>query len=161
MEPVGELADALPDGSHQDFLKGRPRPADDTHMTDIDVSMRHVIDHVVDHVPGVLGVLVGSVDGRVLASRITRNTGFDTASIAAMSAAVLGLSNRLVQLTGDAPASFSHQRSNDGQVFVFGISTIAVLTVLTDSTAAPAQIQLVGQDVGRGLERMFRSAANA
>ncbi len=161
MVPAGELADLSPDGSHQDFLKAHPRPADDTHMTDIDVSMRHVIDNVVDHVPGVLGVLVGSADGRVLASRITRNTGFDAASIAAMSAAVLGLSNRLVQLTGDAPASFSHQRSNDGQVFVFGISTVAVLTVLTDSTAAPTQIQLVGQDVGRGLERMFRGAANA
>ena len=161
MEPMGEASGQPVDGTHQESLKGHPRPADDTHMTHVDVSMRHLIDHVVDQVPGVFGALVGSADGRVLASRITRNTGFDAASIAAMSAAVLGLSNRLVQLTGEAPASFSHQRSNDGQVFVFGISTVAVLTVLTDSTAVPTQIQMVGQDVGRSLERMFRSAANA
>ena len=77
-----------------------------------------------------------------------------------MSAAVLGLSNRLVQLMGTAPASFSHQRSSDGQVFVFGISNVAVLTVLADSSAHPVQIQSVGREIGLGLERLFRTHLN-
>jgi hypothetical protein len=153
--PIGE-----PSHQGQDFLKPVALDADDNGMTEIDASMHDVIDHVVDRVPGVLGALVSSADGLVLASRITRQTALDAAAIAAMSAAVLGLSNRLVQLMGDSPASFAHQRSADGQVFVFGISKVAVLTVLADATAHPAQIQSVGREIGLGLERLFRRTAS-
>ena len=153
--PVSERGDEI-----QDSLKPPVRSAENSRMTEIDASMHQLIDHVVDHVPGVFGALVSSADGLVLASRITHNTGMDSAAIAAMSAALLGLSNRLVQLTGAAPASFSHQRSTDGQVFVFGISKMAVLTVLADPTAQPAQIQSVGREIGLGLERLFRGTAN-
>jgi predicted regulator of Ras-like GTPase activity (Roadblock/LC7/MglB family) len=144
----------------QGFLKAEDRPADTSRMSDVEISMHHLLDHVVDRVPGVLGALVSSADGHVLASRLTHVTGLDPAAIAAMSAAVLGLSNRLVQLTGTSPASFSHQCSTDGQVFVFGISHVAVLTVLTDPTADATRIKLVGREVGRGLERLFRGTAN-
>ena len=153
--PTGE-----PSQKGQDFLKPVELDADDNGMTAIDASMHHVIDHVVDRVPGVTGALVSSADGLVLASRITRETALDAAAIAAMSAALLGLSNRLVQLMGDAPASFAHQRSDDGQVFVFGISKVAVLTVLADPSAHPAQIQIVGREIGLGLERLFRDTAS-
>ncbi len=154
-EPMDDLS-----GKGQDFLKTRWSTADNKRMTEIDASMHQLIDHVVDRVPGVLGALVSSADGLVLASRVTHSTGLDAAAIAAMSAAVLGLSNRLVQLMGAAPASFSHQRSTDGQVFVFGISKVAVLTVLADPTAEPAQIQSVGREIGIGLARLFRGTAN-
>jgi len=144
-----------PGSKGQDSLKVSGPTADDERATEIDASMHRLIDHVVDHVPGVLGALVSSVDGLVLASRVTHSTGHDAAAMAAMSAAVLGLSNRLVQLMGAAPTSFSHQCSTDGQVFVFGISTVAVLTVLADPTAQPAQIQSVGREIGLGLEHLF------
>lgn len=144
----------------QDSLKPVEDAADENHMTELDASMHRLIGHVVDHVPGVLGALVSSTDGLVVASRVTHRTALDASAIAAMSAAVLGLSNRLVQLMGAAPASFSHQRSSDGQVFVFGISKMAVLTVLADTTAQPAQIQSVGREIGLGLERLFRSTAD-
>lgn len=129
-------------------------------MSELDASMHRLIGHVVDQVPGVLGAQVSSTDGLVVASRLTHDVGLDASAIAAMSAAVLGLSNRLVQLMGAAPASFSHQRSSDGQVFVFGISKMAVLTVLTDTTAQPAQIHSVGREIGLGLERLFRATAD-
>lgn len=162
--PTGEPVD-VPSGElgrpqFQDSLKNDRSETDNTSVTDIDTSMHQLIDHVVDQVPGVLGVLVSSADGLVIASRITHSTGLDAPAIAAMSAAVLGLSNRLVQLMGSTPTSFSYQRSADGQVFVFGISSVAVLTVLADPTAAPVQIQRVGREIGLGLERLFRGAAN-
>lgn len=158
-EPPGRVSE--PDTSQdQGSLKAGDRSADTSHVTDIEISMRHLLDHVVDRVPGVLGALVSSADGHVLASRLTHVTGLDPAAIAAMSAAALGLSNRLVQLTGASPASFSHQCSTDGQVFVFGISHVAVLTVLTDRAADATQLKQVGREVGRGLERLFRGTAH-
>ena len=145
-DPTGEL--------------GRPQAhSSDDRMTDIDTSMHQLIAQAVDQVPGVLGVIVSSADGLVIASRIDRTTGLDASAIAAMSAAVLGLSNRLVQLMGPSPTSFSYHRSADGQVFVFGISKVAVLTVLADSTVAPVQIQRVGREIGHGLEELFGGTA--
>jgi len=136
------------------------RAADEPRVSAIGTSMRDLIDEVVDHVSGVTGALVSSADGLVMAARVPHDTGLDAAAIAAMSAAVLGLSNRLVQLMGPAPSSFSHQRSSDGQVFVFGISSRAVLTVLADLTADPARVEDVSREVGLGLERLFRNTTN-
>ena len=155
-EPVDDPTGELGRPPIQDSLKHDHGASDNNRVTDIDASMTQLVDHVVDQVPGVLGVLVSSADGLVITSRITHNTGLDAPAIAAMSAAVLGLSNRLVQLMGSAPTSFSYQRSADGQVFVFGISKVAVLTVLADPSAAPVQVQRVGREIGRGLERLFR-----
>ncbi len=159
-EPVDDPTGEVGRPQIQDSLKHEEPATDNTRMTDIDTSMHELLDHVVDQVPGVLGALVSSADGLVIASKITHSTGLDAPAIAAMSAAVLGLSNRLVQLMGSSPTSFSYQRSADGQVFVFGVSKVAVLTVLADPTAAPVQIQRVGREIGQGLERLFRGTAN-
>jgi predicted regulator of Ras-like GTPase activity (Roadblock/LC7/MglB family) len=140
-------------------LKPPTGVADDSHVTEIEASLHQLLDQLLRRVPGVSGGLVASVDGLVLAAELPPGTGFDPASIAAMSAATLALSNRLVQVTGSAPITWSHQRSNDGQVFVFGISHVAVLTVLAEPAASPSMIQYVGTDAGRGIERLFRGAA--
>lgn len=123
--------------------------------------MQRLIDHVVDHVPGVDGALVSSTDGFVLATRLPENDEIDPPAVAAMSAAVLGLADRLVQLTGESSATLSHHRSDDGQVFVFAISGVAVFTVLTDESADPEQIRLVGRELTIGLQRLFRSTNDA
>ncbi len=119
--------------------------------------MRQIIGELVDRVPAVTGALVSSADGFALASRIPNGDGVEVAAVAAMSAAAIGLANNLVGLTGDAPADHCHQRSVDGQVFVFRIAHIAVLTVLTDAHADGEQIRLIGTEVAKGLQRLFRS----
>lgn len=123
--------------------------------------MRRLIDHVVDEVPGVDGALVSSADGFVLAARLPPAAASDASAVAAMSAASLGLSNRLVELTGPAATTMSHHRSSDGQVFVFEIARVAVLTVLTDETADATQIRRIGDEIRSGLERVLRNTAPA
>lgn len=121
--------------------------------------MRHLIDHVVDHVPGVLGALVSSADGFVLASRLPDPEHVDPPAVAAMSAAALGLADRLVRLTGESAASVSHHRSAHGQVFVFSVAGMAVFTVLADDSADPEQIRMVGHELTTGLQRIFQGTA--
>jgi predicted regulator of Ras-like GTPase activity (Roadblock/LC7/MglB family) len=128
--------------------------------TEIDTSMQHLVDHLVDEVPGVTGALVSSADGFVLASRLPDDTGSDPAAIAAMSAATLGLAHRLVQLTGQRPATNSTHRSPDGQVTVFAVAHVAVLTVLATAEADTDLLLLVGREVSGGLQRLFRGTAD-
>jgi predicted regulator of Ras-like GTPase activity (Roadblock/LC7/MglB family) len=135
--------------------------AERSDVTDIDASMRHLVDHLVDRVPGVIGALVSSADGFVLASRLPEGPELDPPAVAAMSAAALGLSNRLVQLTGDAPSFMSRHSSTEGQAFVFSIATgVAVLTVLTTTEADPDQLQQVGREIDLGLQRLFRGVSS-
>jgi predicted regulator of Ras-like GTPase activity (Roadblock/LC7/MglB family) len=128
-------------------------------VDELDASMRVLIDHLVDQVPGVVGAVVSSTDGFVLADRLPDGVPSDANAVAAMSAAVLGLANRLVQLTGPASVSISHQRSPDGQVFVFGVAHVAVLTVLAAATADARQIGQVGREIGLGLQHLFSGTA--
>ena len=128
-------------------------------MNEIDTSMRQLIDPVVDGIPGVSGALVSSKDGFVLAARLPADA--DASSIAAMSAAALALASRLVQVAGDAPATISHHRSVDGQVFVFAIAHVAALTVVADATADADRIRLVGREIAQGLQHLFSAARGA
>ena len=129
-------------------------------MPDVEESMRNLVDHLVDRVPGVIGAQVSSADGLALMSRLPDSTEIDASALAAMSAATLGLANRLVQLTGSHLANVSIHRSNDGQVLVFGIAGAAALTILTEPTADLEQLQVVGRKVGVGLQRLLRGAAS-
>ena len=116
-----------------------------------DDSIRPVIDHLVDGVPGVRGVLVASVDGFVITSRLPADGEYDTSAIAAMSAATLGLANRLVKLGGEAPAETGVARSGDTQIWVFAVGASAALTVIADSSADAARIDRVGREISAGL----------
>lgn len=133
----------------------RRRPVDRSRLPGLVDSILRLVDRVVAELPGVSGAMVSSADGLVLASRVPRRLGLDPQTIAAMSAAALGLSNRLVQLTGPSPATFSHQRSDDGQVFVFGIAGLAVLTVLADPSADPVEVQCLGHETAVALDHLF------
>lgn len=121
--------------------------------------MQQVIAHVVDHVPGVLGALVSSADGFTLAACLPDDFDGDIASLGAMAAAALGLSTRLVQITGEAPATVSHHRSSDAQVFVIAIAHVAALTLVATADADAEQLVMVGREAGAGLQRLFRGAA--
>lgn len=130
-------------------------------MPAVEASMRNLVDHLVDQIPGVTGAQVSSADGFALASRLPLYSEIDPSALAAMSAATLGLANRLVQLAGPQPADVSIQRSGDGLVLVFGIGGAAALTILAEPTADLEQLQRVGGEVSVGLQRLFRGAASA
>ena len=78
-----------------------------------------------------------------------------------MSAAELGLANRLVGLTSEDTADFSMQRSAHACAFVFAVGSAAVLTVLADATADVGRIERVGREVSSGLRHAFEPAPPA
>lgn len=119
----------------------------------IEGSVQGVIDHVVDQVPGVLGAIVASADGFVIASRLPPGDAYDASSIAAMSAAALALATRLVQIAGSSPASTSIHRSQESQVCVFAVGTSAALTIIADAGADTQRIDRIGYEVCWGLTR--------
>lgn len=121
--------------------------------------MHQVLDHLVKHVPGVVGALVSSADGFVLAANLPDESDIDPAGLGAMSSAALALSNRLLQTVGDAPAAIGHHRSADGQVLILPIAHLAVLTMLTTVGADAEQLTAVGREATGGLQRLFRGAA--
>jgi predicted regulator of Ras-like GTPase activity (Roadblock/LC7/MglB family) len=123
--------------------------------TDMDAVIRQLVDYVVDGVPGVRGALIASADGFVLAARLPPESGIDSSAVAAMSAATLGLANRLVGLTGETPADFSMQRSAHSCVFVFAVGASAVLTVLADESADARRVERVGREVSSGIRHAF------
>jgi predicted regulator of Ras-like GTPase activity (Roadblock/LC7/MglB family) len=123
----------------------------------IEASMQGVIDHVVDGIPGVIGALIASTDGFVIASRLPQRDELDPSAIAAMSAASLALATRLVQLHGTAAAATAVLRSSQTQVCVFAVGTSAVLTILAESGADTERIDRVGYEVSWGLVRALDS----
>ena len=128
--------------------------------TEITHSMGRVIDHLVDQIPGVVGALVSSTDGFVLASHLPAESSTDTAGMGAMTSAAIALSNRLVGTVGESPATVCHHRSDDGQVLILPIAHLAVLTILATPDADAAQLTLVGREASAGLQRLFRGAAS-
>lgn len=127
--------------------------------TETQLSIQFLIDHVVDGIAGVLGALIASADGFVLASRLPAQVPLDPPAVAAMSAASLGLASRLVGLGGIAPAGVSVHRSAEAQVFVFAVGGAAVLTVIADHSADAALVERVGHEVCTGLARAFTFGA--
>jgi predicted regulator of Ras-like GTPase activity (Roadblock/LC7/MglB family) len=121
-------------------------------MSEIETPMQQVVDHVVDGVPGVLAAVIASTDGFVRASRVPDAPEYDPAAIAAMSAANLALSSRLVQLAGEPPADMCVNRSPAAQACVFAIGTTMVMTVIADNTADTGRIELIAREVIRGMQ---------
>jgi predicted regulator of Ras-like GTPase activity (Roadblock/LC7/MglB family) len=140
----------------QDVLKIDAHHADIRTVSNVSEAMHRLMDHVVGRVPGVTGALVASTDGFVLASRLPVSTQADAASVAAMSAAVLGLGNRLVQAVAPGPAQIAEFRSNQSQAYVFAIENAATLTILAEPDAERPQLIAVGREITTGLARLLR-----
>ena len=115
--------------------------------------MRELIDHVVDGVPGVIGALIATTDGFLIASRLPEDEVFDPSAVAAMSASTLALGTRLVQLGGPTPAKTVLHRSAQTQVCVFAVGTTAVLTIVAEGRADTERIERIGYEVAWGLVR--------
>ena len=165
-----------PDGHRQDLLKGPHDEADIDHVStvstptesdaappipsDITASMHQLLDHVVDRVPGVVGAVVGSADGFALAARLPEDGGADAAAVAAMSAALLGLSNRLVQTVAPQPSRVAEVRSEAAHGYVFAVAHAATLTVIATPESDRPQVMAVGREVVSGLLRLLRGTAD-
>jgi uncharacterized protein len=129
--------------------------------TEIIGSMRYLLDQLVQGVPGVMGALVASVDGFALASNVPNDLpSTDAAGLAAMSAAALGVANRLVGAVGREPASELALRSPSGHVVVCRIANVAALTVLTDASVDVEQLRVVAREVTDGVAQVLRNAAS-
>lgn len=127
---------------------------------DVAASMHQLLDHVVGHVPGVIGAVVGSADGFSLAARLPAqapSTPVDAASIAAMSAALLGIANRLVHAVAPEPSRVVELRSDGAHGYVFTVAQAATLTVLTTPEADRSQILAVGREITHGLLLLLRA----
>ena len=119
------------------------------------MAMHELLDHVVGHVPGVVGAIVSSADGFALASRLPTAATADAASVAAMSAALVGLSNRLLTTVAPDPAKALELRSEGAHGYVFAVGTAATLTLLTAPEAERPQVMSVGREVTGGLLRLL------
>lgn len=169
------MASALPppNGDRQELLKVPDGRADtdpvSTPTTDppgagtsseITSSMHALLDLVVGQVPGVLGAVVGSADGFSLAARLPSSATADAASVAAMSAALLGLANRLVESVAPEPSKVAELRSEGAHGYVFAVAHAATLTVLATPESDRTQVMAVGREITSGLLRLLRGTAD-
>jgi predicted regulator of Ras-like GTPase activity (Roadblock/LC7/MglB family) len=124
-------------------------------------SMRYLLDQLVRGVPGVIGALVSSIDGFALASEVPAGLpSTDAAGLAAMTAATLGVSHRLVGAVGRQPVGEVSLRSPAGEVLIFRIANVAALTVLADAASDVARLHHAAREVAHGVERLLRDAAS-
>jgi len=127
---------------------------------DITAALHQLAAQLVDRVPGVVGALISSADGFTLAANLPMDSNADPAALGAMSSAAIALSTRLAQSVGEQPATISHHRSVDGQVFVFAVEHVAVLTLLATPDASIEHIDLVGRQASDSLFHQFCTAAS-
>lgn len=147
---------------------GEETPGEETHgdgttpggPSELTTAMHQLLDLVVGPVPGVVGAVVSSADGFVLAARMPATSTADAASLAAMSAALLGLSNRLVQAVAPGPSRVAELRSEGAHAYVFAVAHAATLTVLATPESERPQVMAVGREVTIGLVHLLRGAVD-
>jgi predicted regulator of Ras-like GTPase activity (Roadblock/LC7/MglB family) len=131
---------------------------------DIVASVRFLLDQIVTGVPGVTGALVSTVDGFAVADRIvlppraSGGTPTDAQGLAAMSAALIGVANRMLAALGDQPTAELTAGSESGNVVLCRIGTTAVLTVITGPTARVDDVEVVAREVAAGIHRLVTEA---
>ena len=142
-----------------------PTPGTDTPgvTPEIAASMRYLLDQLVSGIPGVSGALVASVDGFSLAESLPPRgphgpTHVDPAGLAAMSAAALGVANRMVGAVGVEPVRETTLHSPSGYVIVHRVGSVAALTVLAGPAVDVARVHLVARELANGVERLLRGA---
>ena len=112
----------------------------------------HLAD-LVDEVGGVRGAVLASLDGRPLGAVLH---GSDAGAAAAIVASSRGLGERLAELTGDGDLEEIVVRSTTGYVVLYTAGPAAVLTVLTDSSANLALLNLKAREVAAALGDAMR-----
>lgn len=105
-----------------------------------------------DRVRHVAGSLVASVDGRLVAHD---THGVEPDSLAALSAAVLGLSQRLIESVGPGQFAETVTRGSRGYVATYAAGPRAVLTVLCGEETNVGRLHLEARQVANRLATLF------
>lgn len=109
------------------------------------------IRHLYERIPHITGLLVATADGLLVAHE-TRDVEPDT--LAAMSAAQLGLAQQLAHATGQGGFLENVTRSTNGYLAVFAAGDTALLTVLATAELNVGRLQHEARSVARRLGRL-------
>ena len=107
-----------------------------------------------DRVRHVAGSLVASVDGRLVAHD---THGIEPDGMAALSAAVLGLSQRLIQTVGPGHFAETVTRGTHGYVATYAAGPRAVLTVVTGEETNIGRLHLEARQVANRLADLLNA----
>jgi predicted regulator of Ras-like GTPase activity (Roadblock/LC7/MglB family) len=104
-------------------------------------AVRAQLEGLAREVSGVRGALIATRDGHPLAHTLPVEQHQDrSVSTAAMIASLLGIGQRLSELTGDPVLLEATVRSPAGQVVIYAVGSNAVMTVLTDASVNLARL---------------------
>ncbi|GAA0227617.1 roadblock/LC7 domain-containing protein [Cryptosporangium japonicum] len=111
-----------------------------------------------DRVRHVAGSLVASVDGRLIAHD---THGIEPDGMAALSAAVLGLSQRLIETVGPGQFAETVTRGTHGYVATYAAGPRAVLTVVTGEETNIGRLHLEARQVANRLAALLDAVTSA
>ncbi|MFG1926307.1 roadblock/LC7 domain-containing protein [Cryptosporangium sp. NPDC048952] len=111
-----------------------------------------------DRVRHVAGSLVASVDGRLVAHD---THGIEPDGMAALSAAVLGLSQRLIETVGPGQFAETVTRGTHGYVATYAAGPRAVLTVVTGEETNIGRLHLEARQVANRLADLLDAVGSA
>ena len=107
-------------------------------------------------VPQVTGALAASVDGLVLAQD---TSGVEPEGVAALTAAALGVAQRLADATGQGAFRELLVRGTDGYVATYAAGDTAVLTLLAENRVNVGRLHLEGRRAGTRVGELVAEAA--
>ncbi|MFJ9040520.1 roadblock/LC7 domain-containing protein [Streptomyces sp. NPDC102406] len=106
-------------------------------------------------VPQVTGALAASVDGLVLAQD---TTGVEPEGVAALTAAALGVAQRLSDATGQGGFRELLVRGTDGYVATYAAGGTAILTLLAEGRVNVGRLHLEGRRSGTRIGELVEAA---
>jgi predicted regulator of Ras-like GTPase activity (Roadblock/LC7/MglB family) len=119
---------------------------------DLETDVLAAIRTLRDRVRHVAGSLVASVDGRLVAHD---THGIEPDGMAALSAAVLGLSQRLIENASPGEFAETITRGTAGYVATYAAGPRAVLTVICGDDTNIGRLHLEARQVARRLAALF------
>lgn len=109
-------------------------------------------------VPQVTGTLAASVDGLVLAQDAP---GVEPEGVSALTAAALGVAQRLADATGQGAFRELLVRGTHGYVATYAAGDTAVLTLLAEDRVNVGRLHLEGRRTGKRIGELVAAAAKA
>ncbi|MFB6394053.1 roadblock/LC7 domain-containing protein [Polymorphospora lycopeni] len=125
---------------------------------DADVAIKAEINALRRRLPDVSGTVLAGLDGMLIASDVT---GIEPSSLAALSAAHLGLGQRFALTAGLGTLHETVLQGTDGYVIVYAAGSRALLTVLTTADVNLPLLHLDARQLAARLGTMIERASAA
>jgi hypothetical protein len=113
-----------------------------------------LLDHLVRGVDGVVGALLATADGFVVADRLPGDDSIDASGLAAMTAAALGLADRMTGTVASGTTQLVVMRAQASQVLLHRVTGVGGLAVLATAEADVGRVGTVTAEIVSGLERL-------